>query len=249
MSGKRTRRHVQNWGNDGQQAANAIAHAKPGVRRATVAIWRHVSRDRSAGWCYASMDDALAASAEKGRVRKGCEPWGTWSTPATFECPARGTGRVLELRIDRRRIRHRRLHAAAHRRGDPGTVRRDSGVQLGLEAAAGNGRERPTTHCQGPRAGRAPDPHLEAREAPGANTNAALRRHIIAFIDESGLSERPCCTTTWVLTGEMPILQYSFDRPVASPRRVHPALDAVPHELRRGVLTTGGAILTRRRCM
>lgn len=39
---------------------------------------------------------------------------------------------------------------------------------------------------------------------------AARQRRIIVFIDESGLSERPCRARTWAPKGETPVLQYVF---------------------------------------
>jgi transposase len=39
---------------------------------------------------------------------------------------------------------------------------------------------------------------------------AARQRRVIVFIDESGLSERPCRARTWAPRGETPVLQYSF---------------------------------------
>jgi transposase len=33
---------------------------------------------------------------------------------------------------------------------------------------------------------------------------------VIVFIDESGLSERPCRVRTWAPKGQIPVLQYSF---------------------------------------
>jgi transposase len=39
---------------------------------------------------------------------------------------------------------------------------------------------------------------------------AARQRRVIVFIDESGLSERPCRARTWSPRGQTPILQYSF---------------------------------------
>ncbi len=39
---------------------------------------------------------------------------------------------------------------------------------------------------------------------------AAPRGRIIIFIDESGLSERPCRARTWALKGQTPFLKYSF---------------------------------------
>lgn len=39
---------------------------------------------------------------------------------------------------------------------------------------------------------------------------AARQRRIIVFIDESGLSERPCRARTWAPRGETPVLQFAF---------------------------------------
>ena len=37
-----------------------------------------------------------------------------------------------------------------------------------------------------------------------------IEQRIIVFIDESGLSERPCRARTWAPKGQTPVLQYSF---------------------------------------
>jgi len=39
---------------------------------------------------------------------------------------------------------------------------------------------------------------------------AARQGRVIVFIDESGLSERPCRARTWAPRGHTPVLQYSF---------------------------------------
>jgi transposase len=39
---------------------------------------------------------------------------------------------------------------------------------------------------------------------------AARQLRVIVFIDESGLSERPCRARTWAPRGQTPVLQYSF---------------------------------------
>lgn len=44
----------------------------------------------------------------------------------------------------------------------------------------------------------------------GAKKIAARQGRVIVFIDESGLSERPCRARTWAPRGQTPILQYSF---------------------------------------
>jgi transposase len=48
------------------------------------------------------------------------------------------------------------------------------------------------------------------RRWPALKKIAARQGRIIVFIDESGLSERPCRARTWAPRGETPILQYSF---------------------------------------
>lgn len=52
--------------------------------------------------------------------------------------------------------------------------------------------------------------HLEEQEVGRAKKIAARQRRVIVFIDESGLSERPCRARTWAPRGETPVLQYSF---------------------------------------
>jgi transposase len=51
---------------------------------------------------------------------------------------------------------------------------------------------------------------LEGAEVAGAKKIAARQGRVIVFIDESGLSERPCRARTWAPRGETPVLQYSF---------------------------------------
>jgi hypothetical protein len=49
------------------------------------------------------------------------------------------------------------------------------------------------------------------REALASHKKIAARQgRIIVFIDESGLSERPCRARTWAPKGQTPVLQYSF---------------------------------------
>ncbi|HEY8509782.1 MAG TPA: transposase, partial [Steroidobacteraceae bacterium] len=62
----------------------------------------------------------------------------------------------------------------------------------------------------GPRAQRAGDQALEVEEVARPKKIAARQRRIIVFIDESGLSERPCRARTWAPKGETPVLQYAF---------------------------------------
>jgi transposase len=51
---------------------------------------------------------------------------------------------------------------------------------------------------------------MEAKAVASAKKSAARQGRVIVFIDESGLSERPCRARTWSPRGQTPILQYSF---------------------------------------
>jgi transposase len=51
---------------------------------------------------------------------------------------------------------------------------------------------------------------VEAEAVASAKKSAARQGRVIVFIDESGLSERPCRARTWSPRGQTPILQYSF---------------------------------------
>ncbi|HEY6454381.1 MAG TPA: IS630 family transposase [Steroidobacteraceae bacterium] len=50
----------------------------------------------------------------------------------------------------------------------------------------------------------------KSKRWPELKKFAARQGRIIVFIDESGLSERPCRARTWAPRGETPVLQYSF---------------------------------------
>ena len=50
----------------------------------------------------------------------------------------------------------------------------------------------------------------KAKRWPELKKIAARQGRIIVFIDESGLSERPCRARTWAPRGQTPVLQYSF---------------------------------------
>ena len=52
--------------------------------------------------------------------------------------------------------------------------------------------------------------YVESQEVARTKKIAARQGRIIVFIDESGLSERPCRARTWAPKGETPVLQYSF---------------------------------------
>lgn len=51
---------------------------------------------------------------------------------------------------------------------------------------------------------------MEEQALARAKKIAARQGRTIVFIDESGLSERPCRARTWAPRGQTPVLQYSF---------------------------------------
>lgn len=51
---------------------------------------------------------------------------------------------------------------------------------------------------------------MERKKVARRKKIAARQGRIIVFIDESGLSERPCRARTWAPKGQTPVLQYSF---------------------------------------
>jgi transposase len=51
---------------------------------------------------------------------------------------------------------------------------------------------------------------VEGSEVARVKKIAARQGRVIVFIDESGLSERPCRARTWAPRGQTPVLQYSF---------------------------------------
>ena len=88
------------------------------------------------------------------------------------------------------------------------------GVQLsqplGVADAAAVGLERAAADRPCPAARRSGDRGVEKEEVAGGKKIAARQGRIIVFIDESGLSERPCRARTWAPKGQTPVLQYSF---------------------------------------
>jgi hypothetical protein len=51
---------------------------------------------------------------------------------------------------------------------------------------------------------------METETVTNPKTIAARQGRIVVFIEESGLSERPCRVRTWAPKGQTPVLQYSF---------------------------------------
>lgn len=108
------------------------------------------------------------------------------------------------------RVRDGDVDAAAHCGIDRRALRRAPGAQLGVEHPEADGVLASTPEQIGARAQRARHPALEIQEMARLKKVAARQRRIIVFIDESGLSERPCRARTWAPKGETPVLQYAF---------------------------------------
>src|SRR4051812_35337358 len=205
-----TRRHVQMRGGDGRQAANERAQAAPGPRRASTGKRRAPCRSCTSRGRFAPIGDALGAS-DRGRwcgSRKAS--WVTRATATIVRCAAGGIGATVEEGLDLGRICHGAVDAAAHCRPDPREVRSATGHQLGLGLVGADGVECAAADRPGTPARRARHLYLEEQEVARAKKIAARQRRIIVFIDESGLSERPCRARTWSPRGETPVLQYSF---------------------------------------
>ena len=102
------------------------------------------------------------------------------------------------------------MDRAADRAADRDEVRRETGSHLGLAVTRTAGLERPATDGPGAGTRRASGSHVEDQEVARTKKIAARQGRIIVFIDESGLSERPCRARTWAPKGQTPVLQYSF---------------------------------------
>ena len=87
---------------------------------------------------------------------------------------------------------------------------RETGPLLGLAVARTAGLERAAADGPGAGTRRASGSHVEGQEVAGTKKIAARQGRVIVFIDESGLSERPCRARTWAPKGQTPVLQYSF---------------------------------------
>ena len=102
------------------------------------------------------------------------------------------------------------MDAAADCAIDRGEILGLDGALFSMAAARAAQLERAAAEWPGARARRTGDPHLESQEVAGAKKIAARQGRVIVFIDESGLSERPCRARTWAPKGETPVLQYRF---------------------------------------
>src|SRR6185312_2237034 len=133
-----------------------------------------------------------------------------WSPAQAQRCAAHRTDRGSQERRVGRRLHQRAVDAAPHRHADQRALRGAVLAILRLETAATVGMECAAAHRSCSATRRSGHPHLEGQEVAGDKKIAARQGRIIVFIDESGLSERPCRARTWAPKGQTPILQYSF---------------------------------------
>ena len=103
----------------------------------------------------------------------------------------------------------RRPSVVGHNRSRPGQLR-GGRLVVGLAVARPAGLERPAADGPGAGTRRTSDSDVESQEVAGTKKIAARQGRVIVFIDESGLSERPCRARTWAPKGQTPVLQYSF---------------------------------------
>src|SRR5690606_35869870 len=159
----------------------------------------------------APVGDAMAARVSNQRISRDCAGRAAWSAAPLERCAAEGIGAVLEARCIGGRVRHGHLDHTAHSRTDRREVRRAYAEWFGVASTTrADGLECAAALRAGAPARRAGDYHLEKEEVAGAKKIAARQGRLIVFIDESGLSERPCRASTWAPKGQTPILQYSF---------------------------------------
>jgi transcriptional regulator with XRE-family HTH domain len=102
------------------------------------------------------------------------------------------------------------MDGAADRAADRDEVLRETGSHLGLAVARTAGLERAAADGPRARTRRASGSNVEGQEVARTKKIAARQGRVIVFIDESGLSERPCRARTWAPKGQTPVLQYSF---------------------------------------
>ena len=106
-------------------------------------------------------------------------------------------------------LEKRRLRAA--RLLEKGLSEAEVARRVGVHRQSVNRWELPTADWQGARTGRESDTPLEAGRVAPVKKNAEKEGRTIAFVDESGLSERAHRCRTWAPRGQTPVLQYRFN--------------------------------------
>src|SRR5437763_11199763 len=108
------------------------------------------------------------------------------------------------------RLSDRTVDAGASGQVDRAPVR--GGVQHGQRLAhpARVGFLQPTSGRSRDPARRSGDQTVARQALAGSKKKCRREGRTIVFIDESGLSERPCRVKTWAPKGQPPIVQYSF---------------------------------------
>src|ERR1700681_997225 len=180
------------------------------VGRRTAASWPSARGGGTASQLLAPVGAALGAAARAGWDSRSTARWAGRTAAVAHRCAARETAEAAEGGLARRWIRHGDVDAAAYRSAHRARVRGTPRGQLRVAHVAADGLEcaaagEPCSPAR-PGGGHA----MEAKAVASAKKSAARQGRVIVFIDESGLSERPCRARTWSPRGQTPILQYSF---------------------------------------
>src|SRR6185312_11315616 len=197
-------------GADGHRAEIGRAGEAAQARHAAAECGGVAGGSGSTGRSIAAVGVAVDKAA---RARwHGCPeaPTALWSSAQAQRYTTRRAHRGAQARSAGSWLHQRAVDAAPHRHADQRTLWGAVLAILRLETAATVGVECAASHRPCSPTRRSGHPHLEGQEVAGDKKIAARQGRIIVFIDESGLSERPCRARTWSPKGQTPVLQYSF---------------------------------------
>lgn len=161
-------------------------------------------------WGHAYVSIAMGEAQTGGRGASAQAPQALRSPKATLRSAVRGAHRAAQGRCDGSGLCHRAVDTAAHTHSYRAALCRETHRTFSVAAVGFARLERAAADGPGTTARRESDSQLEGAEVARTKKIAARQGRIIVFIDESGLSERPCRARTWAPRGETPILQYSF---------------------------------------
>ena len=182
----------------------------PTTRSEAAGCGATASGGRTAGGRLTPDSDALGEAATARRIGGAASSRALRAPGATVRIAARGAGTIAEGRVAGGRICDGAVDAAADCAIDRGEILGLDGALLSVAAARAARLERAAAERPGARARRTGDPRLESQEVTRVKKIAARQGRVIVFIDESGLSERPCRARTWAPKGETPVPQYRF---------------------------------------
>src|ERR1039457_2502550 len=188
----------------------AGAGTAPPAGRRSAASWSATGGGGAAGRCLAPVGAAVGATARAGWHSRSAARWSGWKSAGADGWATRSAGEAVEGGLARGRVRHGDVDAAAHRSTHRARVRSAPRRQFRVANLAADGLECATAGEPRSPAGSGGRDAVEAEAVASAKKSAARQGRVIVFIDESGLSERPCRARTWSPRGQTPILQYSF---------------------------------------